>query len=63
MAFQPAESSNDLLRRRVKQRDAVPENIAVRRAQQKRPLADREIGLRADLEQASLVLPPDVGMI
>jgi hypothetical protein len=42
--------------RSVEQRDAVPQNIAVRRADEERALADGKLRLGADADQPRLVL-------
>ena len=44
----------------IQQRDAVPQDVAVRRADEQRALADGECRLRADADQARLVLAPGI---
>ena len=46
----------------VDQRDAIPQDVAFRRAQEQCALADRELGLRADADEAWLVLAEPVVM-
>ena len=47
----------------VQQRDAVPQDVALRTHQQQRPLANREGGGGANPKQAGLAHPPGVGMV
>ena len=57
-----AETSHDLNRGFIDEGDAVPEDVADRRAQQQRALADGKLRHRADADQAGLVLPVAIEM-
>src|SRR4051812_37131955 len=61
-AAKRAQSGNQFHRRVIDQRDAIPEKISLRRAQQKRSLPDREFRNAADADQPRLVLPKGVVM-
>src|SRR4029079_10390781 len=57
-----AETLHDLDRGGIDERDAVPQDVATRRAQQQRALPDGELRHRTDADQAGLVLPVAVEM-
>ena len=58
--LQAAQGANQHFGRIVQQRNAVPENVAPRGAQQQRALADTESGMGMDLEQIGFQAPPGV---
>ena len=57
-----AERLDERNRRLVQHRDAIPQHVAVRRAQQHRALADGEARLRRDADDPRFVLMPAVHM-
>src|SRR6202043_2157398 len=58
--FESAQGADERLGRIVEQGDTVPQHIAVSRLQQQRALADTELRLGVDFEQAGLQSPPRV---
>ena len=57
---QPAKPLDQGDRGVVDQRDAIPQDVALRRAQEQCALADGELRLRADADEAWLVLAEPV---
>jgi len=57
-SHQPAERGNQRFGRLIQRGDAVPEDIALRRAQQKRTLANGKVRHRLDAEKIGSMLLP-----